>query len=113
MMLLDCKMAAQKSEHSPVRGLPVTDAVIAVPSCFNKEQRDSILVAAGIANLNVLEIIDSPEATALGLWPGQQNVQPQRFYPKGPGFDLRRRSLYDERCCGDRWGRDHPCEVQY
>mmetsp|Transcript_32235 Transcript_32235/g.74394 ORF Transcript_32235/g.74394 Transcript_32235/m.74394 type:complete len:757 (+) Transcript_32235:48-2318(+) len=43
----------------------VADAVIAVPSCFSDFQRQALLDAAAIADLNVLRVVNEHTATAL------------------------------------------------
>ena len=44
----------------------VTDVVIAVPGWFSDIQRQTVIDAAAIANLNVLHLINDTTATALG-----------------------------------------------
>jgi L1 cell adhesion molecule like protein len=46
-------------------GKTVTSAVITVPAYFNDSQRQSIMYAAKIAELNVLQIINEPTVAAI------------------------------------------------
>jgi len=46
-------------------GSKIMDTVIAVPSCFGKNQRQALLEACSLARLEVLELIKSPTAAAI------------------------------------------------
>lgn len=46
-------------------GKPVSKAVITIPAYFNNEQREAIMLAANIAGLTVLHLINEPTAAAI------------------------------------------------
>lgn len=62
MVLSELKKAAEKH-----LGVPVTNAIITVPSYFNETQRESTKIAGAIAGLNVKKIINEPAAAALAF----------------------------------------------
>ena len=54
-------------------GQPVESAVITVPAYFNDKQRKATKVAAEIAKLNVLRIINEPTAACIAF--GLSDIQ--------------------------------------
>ncbi|GMR51936.1 hypothetical protein PMAYCL1PPCAC_22131 [Pristionchus mayeri] len=70
MLLIDLKRSAET-----FLGAPVSNAVIAVPACFNESQRRSVKEAAAIAGLNVPRLVAASTIAALPLnQPGEKNV---------------------------------------
>ncbi|KAF0701399.1 Aste57867_8101 [Aphanomyces stellatus] len=59
MILGELKHAAEAS-----LGMPVTDAVIAIPSSFHHAQREAVREAAEMAGIHVLRILSAPTAAA-------------------------------------------------
>lgn len=60
MVLVDLKRYAEKET-----GTPVTDCVIGVPTYYTEEERQSMIDAAKLANINLLRLMNENTATAL------------------------------------------------
>ncbi len=67
----------------------VTQAVIAVPACFNYAQREATKAAASIAGLEVMRIINEPTAAGLAYGRDKEKNETIAVYDFGGGtFDI-------------------------
>ncbi len=58
---------------------PIKDVVISVPAYFSDEQRKHTRLAAELAGLNAVRLINEPTAAAMGVWPVIPNKIPVRW----------------------------------
>lgn len=83
MVLTELKKAAEC-----YLGQVVKNAVITVPAYFNETQRESTKVAAAIAGLNTVKVINEPAAAALAF--GYQSTQARNvlIYDLGKSYEF-------------------------
>jgi molecular chaperone DnaK len=78
-----------KQEGERELGQPIKKAVITVPAFFNERQRKATQVAAELAGLDVVRIINEPTAAALAYGAGVTEGETMLVYDLGGGtFDV-------------------------
>ena len=70
-------IAKMKKTAESCLGVSVCDAVVSVPACFNRFQRNATMDACAIAGLNVLHSIKGPDAAAL-TYQVERNISGER-----------------------------------
>lgn len=92
MILSQLKDAAQES-----LGKRIDKAVISVPAYFTQRQREAVRKAGGMAEMEVLRIVNEPTAAALAYGFGKKDRQKILVYDLGGGtFDVTALQLYED-----------------
>ncbi|WP_449657250.1 Hsp70 family protein [Streptomyces litchfieldiae] len=81
-------LARLRQDAEAYLGCPVTDAVLAVPAGFRRDQRAALVRAAGQAGLNVLRLINEPSAVAMAYGPHRDDCTVLIFDLGGGTLDV-------------------------